>query len=555
MKSLKMSTEPAKGTGWGSRQGDRHHLVWFKRDLRIEDHAPLVEAVEQGHVTCLFIYEPELIEAGEWTAAHIEFINECLAELDEAIRERGGILLVESGEAVAVLEKLRRETPFKTLWSHEETGIALTYQRDKRGKAWCRSKGVRWEERAQNGVFRPLRSRDGWSGRWEQRMRGDLFKPSRVIVPPPGIVSTRADLQSPGLLHAGVSDKPMAQRGGMREAQEWLDSFLAQRGVNYRSDMSSPVTGWNGCSRLSPYLAWGCVSMRRVVASTRDRVAELRGGSPMAVDPRWKGSLRSFEGRLRWHCHFIQKLEDEPRIEFENFVRAYDGLREEHTESGRGQDLLAAWQDGRTGYPMVDACMRCARETGWLNFRMRAMVVSFASYHLWLHWRATGLWLARHFLDFEPGVHWSQMQMQSGTSGINTLRIYSPAKQAKDQDPTGVFIRKWVPELAGVPDAYLSNPETLSRDETLRYGCERYPSPIVDPVEAPREARARIAAVRRQTATRDEAQRVYLKHGSRKRPRPRKATQGDAGSRRPKKLRRLPSGESAQPSLPGLAEE
>ena len=227
----------------------------------------------------------------------------------------------------------------------------------------------------------------------------------------------------------------------------------------------------------------------------------------------------------------MQKLEDEPNIEFQNFARVCDGLRENDFNDAH----FAAWCEGRTGYPMVDACMRSLISTGWLNFRMRAMLVSFASYHLWLHWRPTGLFLARQFLDYEPGIHWSQMQMQSGTTGINTLRMYSPTKQAQDQDPEGVFIRRWVPELSRVPLPYLAAPwkmdESVQRMASCVIGVD-YPHPVVDDKAAMKAAKDRMYGLRQTPQAREEAGAVQSRHGSRKSGLPPSGQRRTAASRR-----------------------
>jgi len=496
-------------------------VVWFKRDLRIWDHAPLVEAAALGPVLGLYLYEPELLGSPEWDPIHSEFMAQALRELDAEFTARGGRLLLRRGEAVEELERLHREAGFSTLWSHEETGHRITFDRDLRVARWCRDRGVRWEERRQDGVIRRLRSRDGWAERWNRTMGGRAAEAPESLGDGKGGGLVSVGVLGPEQLGLPPVRNVELQRGGESAARETLNSFLAGRGAGYRTEMSSPVTAWTGCSRLSPYLAWGCLSLRTVHQAATQRMESLRleRTAGLDVDPRWSGALTSFQARLRWHCHFMQKLEDEPRIEFENFNHAYDGLREAFTESDEGQLRLEAWRQGRTGFPLVDACLRSVRATGWLNFRMRAMVMSVASYHLWLHWRPTAIHLARCFLDFEPGIHFSQAQMQSGTTGINTVRIYNPTLQALEQDPQGVFIRRWVPELAAVPDAFLAEPWRMMRSQQEASRCVigvDYPAPRVEARLAVQEAKARIARIRSSAVAREASRRVYLRHGSRK---------------------------------------
>jgi deoxyribodipyrimidine photo-lyase len=166
-------------------------------------------------------------------------------------------------------------------------------------------------------------------------------------------------------------------------------------------------------------------------------------------------AVDSLIARLHWRGHFTQKLETEPELEIRSFHPAHQQAR---IQTAPDDPVLAAWAAGLTGIPFVDACMRSLIATGWLNFRMRAMLQSFASYHLGLDWRVSGEHLARLFTDYEPGIHWPQVQMQSGQTGINTPRIYNPAKQGLDQDPGGHFTRRWVPELAHVPLPLLQTP-------------------------------------------------------------------------------------------------
>jgi len=501
--------------------------VWLKRDLRTIDHPALAGACSRargGAVFAVFVYEPEVLAQPEWDGCHTEFQRECLVDLEAALGRQGIRLITRRGEAVATLEELRRETGYTLLMAHEETGTGVTYARDRRVRRWARDSGVVFLEVPQTGVVRRLASRNGWNRLWESRMESACAPLPRSTAG--GGRETILRLESAGLLGCRdlgqPSDTKDRQQGGTAAAGGVLDDFLHRRGRSYSGGISSPLSAPTSCSRLSPYLAFGAISIRTVWQASEARRKEVDAALAAPTDPReraelkaWQRSLKAMQSRLHWHCHFMQKLEDEPAIEFHNMLRAADGLREHDVSA----DRLAAWQAGRTGYPLVDACMRSLLATGWLTFRMRAMVVSFASYSLWLHWRPTGLHLARHFLDFEPGIHWSQLQMQSGTTGINTLRIYNPTKQALEHDPRGVFIRRWLPELAGVPPAFVHMPWMMPSETQRTAGCvigRDYPAPLVDHATALREAKRRLAAVRGDPGARAEARDVARRHGSRR---------------------------------------
>jgi len=476
-------------------------LVWFKRDLRVRDHAVLSRAAEAGPVLPLYIFEPEVVCAPDFDELHYNFIHGCLLELNAALAEMGQPLIIRTGEVTQVLDEIHRRVQIDKLWSHEETGNAITYRRDVRVAGWAPARGIEWEEIPQNGVIRKLGNRDGWSRQWDARMRlPEAVPPQRLPAVSgiePGRIPSAVEL---GICSTSRRELSLLQPGGSSHGGQLLRSFLGGRGVRYSREMSSPVHAANACSRLSPHLAWGSVSIRTAAQAAM-------GALPVSIP---KSSVRSFLGRLHWHCHFIQKLESEPEIEFYNFNRAYDGLRESQWNDG----YYEKWTEGTTGYPFVDACMRSLRAGGWINFRMRAMLVSFAAYDLWLDWRGLKDFLACQFADYEPGIHFSQLQMQSGVTGINTIRIYNPVKQGLDHDPDGSFIRRWVPELEHVRSQLVHTPWESPLD-CLDRG---YPVRIVDHKAAVVLAREKLGAVRRSPDARAKASGVFRKHGSRKRP-------------------------------------
>ncbi|NTT85386.1 FAD-binding domain-containing protein [Tabrizicola fusiformis] len=474
-------------------------LVWLKRDLRLADHPALTLAAGMGRALPVYVVEPEYWQLPDTSARQWEVTAEALADLREALAAVGMPLVLRVGPAVEVLARLCRQHDITTIVSHEETGNLWTFARDRQVGAWARGAGIVWHEVPQSGVVRRLGNRDGWQAR-RDAFTAEAVLPAPAMVPVPGV--ERGQIPTARALRLAEDRCPHRQRGGRTEALLLLDSFLTQRGEPYRSAMSAPLAAERACSRLSPHLALGSLSGREAVQATTARAAERPGG-------RWGGALSSFQSRLAWRDHFMQKLEDQPDIELRCLSRAAEALRPREADATR----LAAWATGQTGLPFVDACMRYLQATGWLNFRMRAMLMAVASYHLWLDWRATGHVLARAFTDYEPGIHWPQVQMQSGVTAINTPRIYNPVKQGLEQDPTGAFTRRWLPELAAVPDGFLQEP--WKWPGFAKIAGRRYPEPLVDPVAAARAARDAVWELRRREGHRDEAAAIAARHASR----------------------------------------
>ena len=486
-----------------------YNLVWFKRDLRLYDHAALTEATQLGSVACLYIIEPKLWAQPDLSAQHYCFLLECLRELHSALKALGSTLYILTGEACEVLDQIYTKAPFMALYSHEETGNRCTFERDKEVASWCKAKGTKWKQFRQFGVVRKLKNRNDWKDAWD-------LHTSTPCLPLPAIKFAHLPLPPPQVpvvasMTIDKHDPPRRQKGGRAEGLLTLNNFIDERSHQYRGGISSPLSAPTACSRISPYLAFGCISLREVVKATQAKLLQL----PLH-ETRQRQGLTAFVSRLYWHCHFIQKLETEPAIEFKNMHRGYDGLRENDFK----QDHFDALVSARTGWPLVDACVVMLRETGWLNFRMRAMLVSAAAYPLYLHWRPVGEWLARQFLDYEPGIHWSQMQMQSGTTGINTLRVYNPIKQAQDHDPEGRFVRQWLPYMRKVPNTWLFEPWRMPPDIQntcgVRVGHE-IPIPLVKLENATKDAKEKLYAVRATKEVKAGKAEILEKHGSRKR--------------------------------------
>lgn len=337
----------ARGADHASHCSERFQMiqvVWFKKDLRVSVHQPLWEACKRGPVLPLYVFEPEIMLAGDYSMQHYGFTRESLLSLEKQLRDIGLRIAIRHAPILQVFASLMSEFKGFSLLSHEETGNALSFQRDLAVGSWCRSNGIVWEEFASKSVVRRLKSRDRWASLWNQRMSMiplNIPKEIQTISLTPNVQEWPDQLASVTFLQLSrqAEDKGHRQVGGLAVARGYLHSFLKGRGVHYRSAMSAPMTAQEACSRLSPYLTMGVLSVRQVVHELKAAQDYWRGLGPDHTPQGLLSSLSSFESRLHWHCHFIQKLESEPRLEFENLHPAYDGMRDSGTNGVR----LKAW--------------------------------------------------------------------------------------------------------------------------------------------------------------------------------------------------------------------
>lgn len=479
------------------------NVVWLKRDLRLQDHASF-DAAERSSLPyrVVYIFEPTMCGYPDTSLRHLQFVFHSLKDMQRRLQSVDKQIITCYAEALDVFRSLCDTFDIETVWSYQESGVPWTFERDKRLHAFFRSQGVRWHEFQRDGVIRGIKNRVDWEKKWSNAIFSPPIENVYRVRPEP---VWQNPFPLPALLEARWCVYPAEfQPAGETMAWKYLESFMQGRGFHYSKHISKPSESRLSCGRISPYLAWGNLSVRQAYQFSKKHVNF----------PKAKRAFANFQTRLIWRDHFIQKFEVECTYETHCINHGFEALTHPLRE-----DWVQRWATGQTGYPLVDACMRCVVATGWINFRMRAMVVSFLCHHLFQDWRTGVYFLARQFLDYEPGIHFPQFQMQAGTTGVNLVRIYNPVKQSYDQDPAGVFIRKWIPELRAVPNAFIHEPWKMTAMEQAMHQFELgldYPAPIVELSASGKFARDQIWGHRKDLAVKQESKRILAVHTKRK---------------------------------------
>ena len=476
------------------------NVVWLKRDLRLYDNEAIYNVLQTNKRTLLlYVFENSLMNDPHYSERHWNFIKQSLVDINEDLKTYNTKVFTVTSEVISVFNQLQNYFKIDTIFSHQETGLLITYNRDKDFARYCKNNNINWVENNNNGVLRGLLDREDWFEKWDNYMN-DIqfsynFKEKDFI--PSSFFKTLE--KSFFITNLATEKHKYFQKGGTKTAWRYADSFFTNRHKEYMYHISSPSLSRESSSRLSPYIAWGNLSIRQIYQKALAHKTEQN-----------KRHLGAFISRLRWQAHFIQKFEMEHTMEEASINKGYHKLKK--SISLRYQE---AWKKGNTGFPLVDASMRCLIETGYLNFRMRSLLVSFFTHILWQPWQAATYHLSQQFLDFEPGIHFPQLQMQAAETGINNIRIYNPIKNSLEHDTDAIFIKKWVPELANLPLPFVHQPYLMTpldqQFNNFELGKD-YPMPIVNGKSARKKASEILFNMKKRFDVLIENKRILKKH-------------------------------------------
>ena len=462
-------------------------LVWFRRDLRDHDHAALSAALAGAKkVYCVFVFDTQILAAlPARRDRRVHFIRESLCELDAALRQRGGGLIVRHGQAAEEIPALALALGVSAVYANRDYEPAAK-ARDDAVAARLADAGIDFLDFKDQAIFdrgdvltqagRPFSVFTPYKNAWLKRLTAADW----VAHPCDGSLGGIETAGVPELAKLGFESSDIAQLGirpGMSGARSLWDEFRSRRIDHYSALRDFPAV--KGVSYLSVHLRFGTISVRELVHSAIEK------------------SAATWLGELIWRDFYFMILDHFPHVAGHAFKPEYDMIRWAQWPEG-----FAAWCSGQTGYPLVDAAMRQLNQSGWMHNRLRMVVASFLTKDLGIDWRAGERYFADQLNDFDLSANnggW-QWAASSGCDAQPYFRIFNPVTQSERFDPEGKFIRRYVPELAKLSNKHIHAPWAMSQveQENLAVVIGRdYPAPIVDHARAREATLARYAVVRK----------------------------------------------------------
>ena len=477
-------------------------LHWFRRDLRLADNTALDAACRRADlVVPLFVLDEELLRAADLGAPRVAFLLDSLRALERAIEDAGSRLIVRRGRPVDEVLAVARAVGAEAIFVNDDYA-PYGRRRDAavRAAAEAEAEGIAFHGHADLVLVEPHAcvKDDGspytvftpFARRWRAVEKPAPLPQPALRAMPPDLLRRAAGVTLPDDPAAlGFPLEARIEPGGAAQAERRLDAFVRDHLLAYRSERDFPAL--DATSHLSPHLKFGTVSPRTVYA----RVAEAIGGTGLAaLDPQKPGrplepatarrlaEAGTFVNELCWREFYQAILFHFPRVATSAFQEGFRGFAWPERE----ERLIAAWRDGRTGFPIVDAAMRQLAQTGWMHNRLRMVVAMFLTKTLLVDYRVGERIFMQRLVDGDLAANnggW-QWSASTGTDAAPYFRIFNPLSQAKKFDPEGEFVRRWVPELRDVPTSLVHEPSR----EPLLLASTGYPRPCVDYAE--RRARA-----------------------------------------------------------------
>ena len=477
-------------------------LVWFRRDLRDYDHAALAEALRRAHsVFCAFVFDLDILEAlPDKSDRRVEFIHGSLLELDLALQRRGGGLIVRRARAVDEIPALACELGVDAVFSNRDYE-PLAKARDAKVAAELGRRGIGFESFKDQVIFdgqevltlagKPFTVFTPYKRAWLKRLSDDDLAPHSTEC---GHFATTSNwTRLPALLDIGFTPTDLSTLGitpGMLGAHTLANDF-GERIAHYADRRDFPAI--KGVSYLSVHLRFGTLSIRELVARAL-AFGAVKGNVGAAT---WLSELI-------WRDFYFMILDRFPHVTERSFKPEYDAIEWERGDFA--DERFSAWCEARTGYPLVDAAMRQLNSTGYMHNRLRMVVASFLTKDLGIDWRRGEAYFARRLNDFDLSANnggW-QWAASSGCDAQPYFRIFNPVTQSERFDPAGRFIRRYLPELANVPDRFIHAPWRMDASQQAECGVQigrQTPAPIVDHEAARRQTLARYAAIKRGAAS------------------------------------------------------